>query len=68
MKPSIGLVGLLALAVLSIVAVVGLTQPIRVQPGANPEPTAVAPTPTDGGSLDSILDAIQVEHGVKHGR
>ena len=68
MRPEIGLVALLVVAVLAIVAVVGLTRPIRVEPGSAPAPTAAAPAPPDAGSLDSLLDAIQVEHLMKRGR
>jgi hypothetical protein len=68
-KRSSGLVALLALAILAIVVVVGVTQPVRVlppPPGA-PTETAAAPTPEDAGTLDS-LDAVHIEHGLKHGR
>ena len=68
MKPTIGTLALLGIAILAIVAVVGLTHPIRVEPGSAPEPTATASAPGDAGSLDSILDAIHLEHGLKRGR
>jgi len=68
---SAGLIGLLILAILAIVAVTGLTTRVRVEPapaGSTSGPTAAAPTAADAGSLDSLLDAIRVEHGIKHGR
>ena len=69
MKRSAGLVGLLLLSAAALVAVIGVTSPIRVEPGATPEPTAAAPPAlTDAGSLDSLLDAIHLEHGIKSGR
>ena len=70
MKRASGLFALLALAILAIVLVVGVTRPVRVlspPPGSTTEATA-APTPEDAGTLDSLLDAIHVEHGMQHGR
>ena len=68
MKQTIGTLALLGIAILAIAAVVGLTRPIRVEPGSAPEPTATAPASGDAGSLDSMLDAIHLEHGMKRGR
>lgn len=70
-EPLTGLVALLALAILSLVAVVGLTRPVRREPASArsaPEPAAAAPVTGDAGSLDSLLDAIHVEHLLNHGR
>jgi hypothetical protein len=69
-KRASGLFALLALAILAIVAVVGVTRPVGVisaPPGSTTE-SAAAPTPGDAGTLDSLLDAIHVEHGMQHGR
>ena len=69
MKRSAGLVVLLLLSVVALVAVIGVTRPIRIEPGATPQPTAAAPSaPTDAGSLDSLFDAVRLEHGIKSGR
>ncbi len=71
MSRSLWLGVLLVIAILSIVAVVGLTRPVRVEPsppGSAPEPTAAAPAPGDAGTLDSLLDGIRLEHAIKHGR
>lgn len=70
MSRASGLFALLAMAILAIVLVVGVTRPVRVlppPPGSTTE-TAAAPTPGDGGSLDSLIDAVHVEHGMNHGR
>ena len=70
MKRASGLFALLALAIFAIVAVVGVTRPVRVispPPGSTIE-TAATATPGDAGTLDSLLDAIHVEHGMNHGR
>jgi hypothetical protein len=69
-KRASGLFALLALAILAIVLVVGVTRPVPVlpaPPGSATE-TAAAPTPGDAGSLDSLIDAVHVEHGMNHGR
>jgi hypothetical protein len=69
-KRTSGLYALLVLAILAIVAVVGVTRPVRVvtsPPGSTTE-TAAAPTARDAGSLDSLLDAVHIEHGMNHGR
>ena len=65
---SVGLVALLLVSALALVAVVGVTGPVRVEAGSRPEPAVTAPAPVDAGSLDSILDAVHVEHLIKHGR
>jgi len=67
---SLGLFALLALAILSIVAVVAITRPIRVESSgpSKGEATATASTASDGGSLDSLLDGVRIEHQMKHGR
>jgi hypothetical protein len=68
-KRDVGLVALLSIAVLTMLVVVGLNRPVRVEPGPRTESTATVPTPTDGGgSLDSMLDAIQLEHWMQQGR
>jgi hypothetical protein len=67
-KRSFGLIALLGSAILAIIAVVGLTHPIQVEPGSANEATSAAPAPRDAGSLDSLLDAVRIEHGFKHGR
>jgi hypothetical protein len=70
-KRASGLFALLALAILAVVAVVGVTRPVRVlspPPGGSTTAAAAAPTPGDAGTLDSLLDAIHVEHGMQHGR
>jgi hypothetical protein len=59
---------LLGIAVLAIVTVVGLTRPVRVEPATSPEPTPTETAATDGGALDSMLDAVRIEHQMKHGR
>ena len=68
MNRSVGLVALLLASALALVAVVGVTRPVRVEAGSRPEPTVTAPAPIDAGSLDSILDAVHVEHSIKLGR
>jgi hypothetical protein len=66
---SVGLFALLALAILSIVGAVAITRPVRVEQNGHSNPGKSAATrPTDGGSLDSLLDTIHLEHGLKHGR
>jgi len=68
---SFGLLALLALAILSVITALAMNHPARIEPapaGSVPETAAVVPPPTDAGSLDSILDAVHVEHGIKHGR
>jgi hypothetical protein len=69
-KHATGLFALLALAILAIVVVVGVTRPVHVIPGppGSVTETAVAPTPGDAGTLDSLFDAVHVEHWMKHGR
>jgi hypothetical protein len=70
MKRASGLFALLALAILSIVAVVGVNRPVRVfppSPAATIE-TAAPPVPGDAGPIDSLIDAVHVEHGINHGR
>jgi hypothetical protein len=69
-KRSIGLVLLLGLAILSLVAVVAVTRPVRVELPREPDSsdTTAARLSKDGGSLDSLLDAIQVDHLLKRGR
>jgi hypothetical protein len=42
-----------------------------VVPGASnatTETAVAAPAPGDAGTLDSLFDAVHVEHGMKHGR
>ena len=71
MSRSAGLIALLTLAILAIAAVTGLTGRVRVEPaptGAGPQTSGADPAPTDAGSLDSVLDAIHIEHFLKHGR
>ncbi len=71
MSRSLWLLALLGFAILAIVGVVAVTQPVRVEAptgGSSTEPTAVAPVNADAGSLDSLLDAIQVEHAMQRGR
>ncbi len=71
MSRSLWLLALVVFAALSIVGVVAVTHPVRVEAPTNTapiEPTAVARVSTDAGSLDSLLDAIQVEHLLKRGR
>ena len=71
MSRSLGLFALVAFAALALIAVIGVTRPIRVEPpppGSAPEPTATAAAPNDAGSLDTVIDAIHVEHSLKHGR
>jgi hypothetical protein len=68
---SIGLLALLAFAVLTLIAVIGVTRPVRVgppPPGSAPEPVSVGGARVDAGSLDSLVDGIHVEHLIKHGR
>jgi hypothetical protein len=66
---SVGLVALLVLAILAIVGAIAITQPIRVEENGHSKPgETAATTPGDGGPLDSMLDAIQVDHQLKHGR
>jgi hypothetical protein len=67
-KRSVGLVALLLLSALALVAMVGITRPVRVEAGSAPEPAVTAVPPVDAGSLDSILDAVHVEHVIKYGR
>ncbi len=71
MSRSFGLLALLALAIVLLITAVGMNPRVRVVPapvGSAPETTAVAPVNTDAGSLDSILDAVHVEHLIKRGR
>ena len=68
---SLGLIALLVLAILSVITALAMNHPARVEPapaGAVPEPAAATPVATDAGSLDSIIDAVPVEHGIKLGR
>ena len=68
---SLGLIALLALAILAVITALAMNHPARVEPapaGSVPEPVAAAPVATDAGSLDSILNAVPVEHAIKHGR
>jgi len=68
---SFGLLALLALAILSVITALAMNHPARIEPapaGSVPETAAAAPVATDAGSLDSILDAVPVEHGIKLGR
>jgi hypothetical protein len=68
-KSNAGLVALLSIAVLTILMVVGLTRPVRVEPGPRPESTVTVPAATDGGGpLDSMLDAIRLGHEMQRGR
>jgi hypothetical protein len=69
-KRASGLFALFALAILASVVVIGATQPAGVlsPPPGSPTETAAARTPGDGGSLDSLLHVVHVEHGMKHGR
>jgi hypothetical protein len=69
-KRASGLFVLLALAILAVVAVVGVTRPVRVvaPPTGSTIEAAATPTPGDAGTLDSLIDAVHVEHGMKHGR
>ena len=69
MNRSAGLIALLLLSGLALVAVLGVTSPIRVEAGGASEPAAAAiPALTDAGSLDSLLDAVHLEHAIKRGR
>ena len=70
MNRTVGLGALLLLAILAIVGVVGVTRPVRVESAPKTqEPTATAPpSENDAGSLDSLLDGLQVDHLMKHGR
>ena len=69
MNRSAGLIGLLALAILAIVGSVAITRPVRVEENGHSKPVeSAATTPADGGSLDSLLDTIHVEHQMSHGR
>ena len=68
MKRAVGLVVLLLAAALALVAVVGVTRPVRVEASLRPEPTVTAPIPIDAGSLDAIIDGVHVEHSIKFGR
>ena len=71
MSRSLGLAALVLLAFASIVGAVGLTRPVRVETAMHsnaPEPTATAPVDSDAGSLDSLLDAVHVEHQINLGR
>lgn len=70
MSRSIWLLALLSLAILSIVAALGVTRPIRVAlpSETRSESTAPAVASTDAGVLDSLLDAVHLEHSIKHGR
>jgi hypothetical protein len=63
-----GVIVLVFLAALAIVAVVGVQRPIRVEPAPPSETITKAPESTDAGSLDSLLDAIQIDHLLRHGR
>jgi hypothetical protein len=68
-KRSVGLVALLVLAILSIVGVVAITRPVRIEENGHSKPIESAATASaDAGSLDSLFDAIHVEHEMKHGR
>lgn len=71
MNRSFGLLALLALAILSLVGVVAVTRPVRVESNEHPtavQPTATARVTTDAGSLDSLLDGVRIDHQIRHGR
>ena len=70
MNRTVGLAALLLLAILAIVGVVGVTRPVRVEKATKTqEPSSTAPPiENDAGSLDSLLDGLHVDHGMKHGR
>jgi hypothetical protein len=69
MNQSIGLLALLMLAILSIVGVVAITRPVRIEENNHLKPIESAATASsDAGSLDSLFDAIHVDHQMKHGR
>ena len=68
MNRQAGFVVLAILAILGTIVVLGLQRQPHIEP-ARPEPPAeTAATAPDGGSLDSMLDAVHVEHLIKHGR
>jgi len=63
-----GLLVLAILAILCTIVIVDLQRQPHIEPappGSLPETAVSAP---DAGSLDSILDAVHVEHLIKHGR
>ncbi len=70
MNRTLGLAALLLVAILSIVGVVGVTRPVRVESAtrANTPESSAPAVENDAGSLDSLLDGLHVEHGMKHGR
>jgi hypothetical protein len=67
---STGLVALLGLAILAILGAVAITRPVRIEPNGHAwaEPTVTVPVDHDGGSLDSLLDGVRIEHHLNHGR
>ena len=68
MSRTAGMVALLGVAVLLLVVVVGLHRPVRVELAGPAESMSAAPKPVDGGTIDGLLDAIQLDHLLKHGR
>ena len=68
MNRTAGLIALVALAAFLVVAVVGLNRPVPIEPASPAESMPAAPRRIDAGSLDTFLDAIHLDHLLKHGR
>ena len=68
MNRQAGLVVLAILAILCTIVVVGLQRQPHIEPAPPESPTQTAAAAPDAGSLDSMLDAVHVEHLIKHGR
>ena len=63
-----GLLALVAVALLAALVAVRLTAPtVHIVPDPDEAKLARTSAP-DAGSLDSIVDSVQLEHSIKHGR
>jgi hypothetical protein len=68
MNRLVGLLALVATALLAALVVAQLTAPtVHIVPDPDEAKLARTSTP-DAGSLDSIVDSVQLEHSIKHGR
>jgi len=67
---SVGVAALLGLAIVSIVAALSLRRPVQVEEAGHSSAIELTTIPVspDAGSLDTMIDAIHIEHGLNHGR
>ena len=63
-----GILVLAALAILCTIVIIGLKREPHIEPARPESPAETAAAGPDAGSLDSMLDAVHVEHLIKHGR